>query len=190
SLIIFENGLPKKEDYRRFRIKQTGPDDVAMIKEVIDRRYKRVLNENLQLPDLILIDGGKGQVNVASKILSKYNLDIPLIGLAKKDEHIFFPQISDPVILPKNSKALFLLQRVRDEAHRFAISYHKKLRQKTLKKSILEEIPGIGKKTSKKLINHFGSVEKIKQTSLEELKNVPKLSKKLAEKIYTYFQKS
>ncbi len=190
SLVIFENGLPKKEDYRRFRIKQTGPDDVAMIKELIDRRYKRVLNENLQLPDLILIDGGKGQVNAASSILKKYDLEIPVIGLAKKDESIFFPQKSDPLNLSRNSKALFLLERVRDEAHRFAISYHKKLRQKTIKRSILEDIPGIGKKISEKLINYFGSVEKIKQASLEELKTVPRLSDKLAEKIYSYFHNS
>ncbi|MHA1384500.1 MAG: excinuclease ABC subunit UvrC [Candidatus Helarchaeota archaeon] len=187
SLVIFENGLPKKEDYRRFRIKLSGPDDVGMIKELVDRRYRHVLKENLTLPDLILIDGGKGQVNAAADILKKYNLDIPIIGLAKKNEEMFLPQHSKPIRLPKNSKALFLVQRVRDEAHRFAISYHKKLRQKALKKSILEEISGIGKKTQEKLLKHFGSIEKIKQASLNDLSNVPKLSRKLAKRIFDYF---
>ncbi|MHA1378665.1 MAG: excinuclease ABC subunit UvrC [Candidatus Helarchaeota archaeon] len=189
SLVIFENGIPKKEDYRRFRIKHTGPDDVGMIKELLDRRYKKIIREKIQLPNLILIDGGKGQVNAASEILKKYEIDIPLLGLAKKNEEIFFPHHSTPIILPRNSKALFLLQRVRDEAHRFAISYHKKLRQKATKKSILEEIPGVGKKTRDLLIAHFGSTDKIKVASLEDLQKVPKLKTYLAEKIFSYFKK-
>lgn len=188
SLVIFENGLPKKEDYRKYKIRQTGPDDVAMIKEVLNRRCKRIIEQNEIKDDLILIDGGKGQVNSASRVLKEYNLNTPIIGLAKKNEEIFFPHQSNPIILPKNSKALFLLQRIRDEAHRFAISYHKKLRSKSAKKSILEEIPGVGEKTRETLLNHFGTIEKIQQAPLDDLLKVPKLRKALAEKIYSYFQ--
>ncbi|MFB0563906.1 MAG: excinuclease ABC subunit UvrC, partial [Candidatus Lokiarchaeia archaeon] len=133
SMIVFENGRPKKEDYRKFKIKTVkGPDDPGMMEEIVHRRYRGVLERDEKLPNLILVDGGKGQLNAAVKSLQSLGLDIPIVGLAKKFEQIYTPGESEPIGLPSDSKTLFLLQRVRDEAHRFALSYHKKLREKKL----------------------------------------------------------
>ncbi|MHA1783751.1 MAG: excinuclease ABC subunit UvrC [Candidatus Helarchaeota archaeon] len=191
SLVIFENGIPKKEDYRRFKIKSEGPNDYVMMQEIIKRRYSRVLNENERLPDLILIDGGLGQVNAAHKILEELGLsEQPIIGLAKKNEYIYTPGEPHPIKLPRNSKALWLLQRIRDEAHRFAITYHKKLRKKASFKSILDNIPSIGKKRKEKLLHHFGSIEKIRKATIEELSEVPLISEKIAQTIKLFFEKN
>ncbi|MFH1824168.1 MAG: excinuclease ABC subunit UvrC [Candidatus Firestonebacteria bacterium] len=146
SVVRFKNGKPDKNGYRKFKIKEiTGINDTEMIKEVVERRYRRAIEEKT-LPDLILIDGGKGQLNSAIFVLKKLDLSIPVISIAKKNEEIFISEKLESLKLPKNSSSLHLLQYVRDEAHRFAIKYHKILRDKEIKKSILDEIPGIGKK--------------------------------------------
>ncbi|MFX1533129.1 MAG: excinuclease ABC subunit UvrC, partial [Promethearchaeota archaeon] len=192
SMVFFLNGAPFRKGYRKFRIKekQGRPDDVGMMREVVRRRYTRVLNEKKELPDLILIDGGKSQLNGAYDELEALGLDqIPIIGLAKQFEEIYLPGQKDPILLPQDSPALYLCQRIRDEAHRFAITYHKKLRTKRLSLSQLDEIPGIGGKRKKILLDHFGgSIENIRQASLEELETVPNLPKKVAEAVYVWFQ--
>jgi excinuclease ABC subunit C len=172
SLVVFKNGKPAKKEYRHFKIKTvTGPDDFASMEEIVYRRYYRIKNDNHTLPDLIVIDGGKGQLNAAIKSLKKLNLyqSVPIIGIAKKLEEIYFPEDSIPLYINKKSESLKLIQRIRNEAHRFAITFHRDLRSKDMTKISLEEISGIGQKTITKLINEFGSVEKIKQASLEEL---------------------
>ena len=180
SMVCFIEGKPSKENYRYFKIRsKSTPDDVSMMKEIIKRRYTRLLKESGTLPDLILVDGGKGQLNAGLSILKELQLDnIPIIGLAKKFEEIYVPGKSRPIILPDNSPLLRLFEQVRDEAHRFALKLHKKQREKKYKMSILDQIPGIGPKTRNKLLLHFGSIQNIKKSSLEELKNV--IGEKLA----------
>lgn len=204
SMVVFEGGEPKNRDYRRFKIKTvSGPDDFASIKEVVYRRFKRGLEERIFLkeqgindkegkfstfPDLILIDGGKGQLNAAEESLKELGLKyIPAIGIAKEFEHIFLPGKSGPLILPSNSPALHLIQRIRDEAHRFAVTFHRDLRGKRNLKSILDEIPGIGKVRKKALLKAFGSVKRIREASIEELKKVKGMNKKTAETVYEFF---
>ncbi len=189
SLVIFQNGIPKKEEYRKFKMKTEGPNDYGMMQELIERRYKRVLEEDLKMPDLILIDGGLGQVNAAHEILKKLNMgNQPIIGIAKKEELIYLPYDSTPIKLPRDSKALWLLQRIRDEAHRFAINYHKTLRKKSSFESVLDNIQGIGKKRRNALLTHFNSVESIKNASIEELIKAPLINQSVAEKIKEYFK--
>ncbi|HIE28651.1 TPA: excinuclease ABC subunit UvrC [Candidatus Poribacteria bacterium] len=185
SMVVFEKGEPAKSEYRRFRIRTVeGQDDFAMMREVVMRRYFRAVEENAILPDLILIDGGKGQLNSAVDALKALNLDnLPTIGLAKQFEHIFVPDKSEPIILQKNNPALHLIQRVRDEAHRFAINYHRKLRSKDLTHSVLDEIPGIGPKRKEALLSHFGSIEKIQKASLDKLLAVKGMTHRIAERI-------
>ncbi|MEX2739114.1 MAG: excinuclease ABC subunit UvrC [Candidatus Wukongarchaeota archaeon] len=186
SLVIFEDWEPKKSDYRRFKIRNvSGIDDFAMIGEVVYRRYKRLLEEGGRLPDLLLIDGGKGQLSASINSLKKLGIDerVPVIALAKKFEEIFVKGKSKPLRLPEDDYVLLFLRRVRDEAHRFAISYHKTLRRKEFVSSVLDEIPGIGPKKKKKLLERFGSVEAIKDATFEELLGIPGISEKLAEKI-------
>ena len=184
SLVVFKDGLPSKNDYRRFRIKTEGPDDVGMIREVVLRRYSKVD----VLPDLVLIDGGKGHVNAAVDVLNMLGIDtVPVIGLAKEFEHIFKPLEKEPLVLPLKSEALKLLQRIRDEAHRFAITYHKKLRIKAIKTSELDKIPGVGVKRKQLILNKFGSLEEIKKASVEELMEVPKISESVAITVYNFF---
>ncbi len=190
SMVVFDFAKPKKDAYRKFKInKKSTPDDFAMMREMLERRFKHSLqptNDNLQttswpLPDLIIIDGGKGQLNAALSVLKQYNLQIPIIGLAKRLEEIFVPGSSTPILLQKNSISLFLLQRIRDEAHRFAVTYHRKLRSKSSIKSILDQIPGIGPAKKKILLQQFGSPSSLKSASLTELSNA--VGHKLAEKI-------
>jgi excinuclease ABC subunit C len=189
SMVVFENGTPKKNYYRRYKIQTEGPDDYAMMREMLERRYKSLSDDKGHIPDLILVDGGKGQLNVATDVLKKLSVDeIPVIGLAKEFEHIFIPQTSSPLILPKNSEALMLLQRIRDEAHRFAVTYHKKLRSKELERSILDNIPGVGNKRKIKLLNYFGDVSKIETASVNDLAMVDGISRKLAVKIYDHLR--
>ncbi len=183
SLVVFNDGKPSKKDYRRFRIKTEGPDDVGMIREVVLRRYSKVDTP----PDLLLVDGGKGQVNAAVDVLKGLELvDFPVIGLAKEHEHIFLPGRQSPLILPLDSEALKLLMRIRDDAHRFAVSYHKKLRKKSLKGSILDDVPGVGEKRKRLMLERFGSVEEIKKASLEDLMEVPRMTKSAAVAVHKF----
>lgn len=182
SMVYFLDAKPYNKNYRHYKIRsKSTPDDVAMMKEVIKRRYTMLLERNLELPDLILVDGGKGQLNVGVSILNELGLDIPIIGLAKKFEEIYVPGEKEPILLPQNSTTLKIFQRVRDEAHRFAVRLHKKQRGKRIVGSILDNIKGIGPATRNKLLRHFGSVENIKKAPLKELSQI--ISKKLAEKL-------
>ena len=170
SMVVMEDGEPAKSEYRRFKIRTVeGQNDFAMMQEVIKRRFRRAIEEN-RFPDLILIDGGKGQLSAACEVLKSVDLThLPIIGLAKRFEHIFLPNQSDAIVLRHDNPTLHLIQRLRDEAHRFAITYHRKLRGRELSHSILDEIPNIGPKRKQALLQQFGAVEKIRQASLNEL---------------------
>ncbi len=184
SVVTFRMAKPYKRGYRRYKIKSVeGIDDYSMIKEIVYRRYSRILKEGEILPDLILIDGGRGQLSSALESLNKLNLDLSIISIAKKEELIFTPHSSEPIQLPKDSHALHLLQRVRDEAHRFAISYHRRLRDKKIRKSALDTIEGIGKKRKEALLLYFGSISRIKGASIEEIAQVEGIGKELAKRI-------
>ncbi len=174
SMVYFLEGKPYNKYYRHFKIRsKASPDDVAMMKEVIKRRYSMLLEKNYELPDLILVDGGKGQLNAGISVLRELGLDgIPIFGLAKKFEEIYIPNQKEPIVLPNNSPLLELFQRVRDEAHRFAVKLHKKQRLKRITGSVLDNIKGIGPVYRNKLLTHFGSVANIKKASLEEISQV------------------
>jgi excinuclease ABC subunit C len=189
SMVCFVNGRPHKSDYRRFKIRSVeGIDDFAMMREVVGRRYRRVLEEKGEMPDLILIDGGKGQLSSALQALSELGIqDQPVIALAKRLDEIYLPEFPDPQNIPKDSPALRLLQRIRDESHRFAINYHRKLREKRHLASELDEIPGIGPARRRLLLQHFGSLEKIRRANLDDLCAVPGLPKNIARSIYAHF---
>ena len=174
SLVTFQDGYPNKKEYRRYKIKDINkPDDFESMKQVISRRYKRVIDENLSFPDLIIIDGGKGQLSSACEALKELNIynKTNIIGLAKKLEEVYFPNDSMPILLNKKSYYLKLLQQIRNEAHRFAINYHKDLRSKNFLKSGIESIKGIGEKTRLKLINKFGSIAGIKKANKKDLED-------------------
>ncbi|HOM71876.1 MAG TPA: excinuclease ABC subunit UvrC, partial [Armatimonadota bacterium] len=193
SLVVFENGRPKKSDYRRFKIKYTPerPDDYAMMREVLARRLTGQLRQSekfAELPDLLMVDGGKGQLGIAVEVLDALGEDVPVIGLAKEYEEVFKPGESDPRLLPRNSKGLHVLQRIRDEAHRFAVEYHRKLRSKRMTRSILAEIPGIGKKRRSALLKHFGSLKRIREATIEELEQAPTMTRPAAEAVFSYLQ--
>ncbi len=188
SLVAFENGEPDKRNYRRFKIKTIrGADDFAMMGEVITRAYARRKEEGKRMPDLILIDGGKGQLNAALASLEKLGLKLNTAALAKEFEYIFLPERKAPVILPKDSPALRLLQRIRDESHRFALGYHRKLRGKRLKESALDWIKGIGLMKKQALLKYFGSVEELSRAKIEEIGKVPGITRRDAERIYGFF---
>jgi len=205
SMVSFEDGKPAKERYRHFKIKTIeGADDYGMMYEVLLRRYQKAAQEN-DLPDLVLLDGGRGQLNVAQEVFKELKIkEIDLISLAKErtiegppvwrsrksEEKIFHPQYKEPLTLGRHSLLLHLLDRIRDEAHRFAITYHKKVRSRETIKSELGEIPGIGRVRQKELLKYFGSVEKIKEASLEALAKAPKMNEKLAQKVFSFFNKS
>ncbi len=183
SMVVFEDGLPKKSDYRRFRIKTIdGQDDFASMEEVLRRRFGAYLAERAQgpaegqkfayPPSLVVIDGGKGQLGRAVKVLSEFDLDIPVVGLAKKLEEVFVPGRSDPIVIDRGEESLYLLQRVRDEAHRFAITYHRKVRSKSMIDSILDDVPGVGSGRKKALVRTFGSVKKMRSASVDDLAKV------------------
>jgi excinuclease ABC subunit C len=175
SMVRFLNGKPDKKSYRHFNIKTVvGPDDFASMKEIVGRRYKRIIEEAEMLPDLILIDGGKGQLSNACDALKELDLygKIPIIGIAKKLEEIYYPEDQYPLHISKKSPGLMLLQQVRDEAHRFAITFHRQKRSKATIKTEIEEMKGIGKSTTDKLLRHFKSVKKIKAASLEEIEQI------------------
>jgi len=187
SLVSFEDGDPDKKNYRRFRIKTVeGADDYAMIGEVVERAYSRRKTEGKRMPDLILIDGGKGQLNAALSALSGLGLKLNIASIAKEFEYIFLPDREAPVILPRESAGLKLLQRIRDEAHRFALSYHRKLRGKKLSESILDGIDGIGAKKKQALLKYFGSVGELRKADVSKIEKVPGITKKDAENISKY----
>ncbi len=201
SMVVFENGVPKGSDYRRFKIKTIeGPNDFAMLQEAVRRRFLKGLAERQEVatekgkfakfPDLLLIDGGKGQLSGVREVLTELGLEhIPTIGLAKQEEAIFLPDREDPIMLSRRSRGLMLLQRVRDEAHRFAITYHKSLRDKNTVKSILDKITGIGPKRKQLLLKTFGSVKQIQEASVEDLAKVPGINLKIAESIKAQLEK-
>lgn len=172
SMVYFENGAAKRSGYRKFNVRtaEGKPDDFKSMREVVERRYRRLLNEKAVLPDLILIDGGKGQLSAAKGVLNELGLNnVPVIGLAKRLEEVFIPGYSQAQNIPKSSPAVILLRRIRDEAHRFAITFHRSKRGKSMVKSILDEIPGIGETRRKKLLSTFGSVKKIMEHSPEDI---------------------
>lgn len=188
SCVVFIDGKPAKKEYRKFHVKTVvGPDDFASMEEIIYRRYSRILEEGLELPDLIVIDGGKGQLHSAVNSLKKLDLygKIPILGLAKQMEEIYFPEDKDPYLLAKNSMALKTLMHIRDEAHRFGITFHRQLRQKAQINSELSQIKGVGKTTEITLLQEFKSLENIKNASLEEL--IRAVGQKRASVIYQYF---
>jgi len=175
SMVRFVDGKPDKKGYRHFNIKTVvGPNDFASMKEIVTRRYKRIMEEQGEYPQLIIVDGGKGQLSSACEALQELGLygKIPIIGIAKRLEEIYYPEDNLPLLISKKSPALLLIQRIRDEAHRFAITFHRQKRSKNTFVTELEQIPGIGKKTADKLLAHFKSVKKIKEASLEELTGV------------------
>ncbi|WP_231036040.1 excinuclease ABC subunit UvrC [Pectinatus sottacetonis] len=188
SMVVFEDGLPDKSSYRRFKIKSTEgkPDDFLSMREVTKRRYEKVDADDM--PDLIIIDGGKGQLSSALEIIrGAGHMMVPVVGLAKQFEYIFTEGESEPVILPRHSEALYLVQRIRDEAHRFAITYHRKLRGKRNMVSILDHIDGIGPKRRRILWEHFGRLDKIKEADVAQLAAVKGMTKSAAQAVYNFF---
>jgi excinuclease ABC subunit C len=205
AMVVFEAGRPKNSEYRRFKIKTVeGPNDFASLQEMLRRRFRRQAlkeGENTEqveqeqdtsfqhdwaMPDLIIIDGGKGQLSAAMEVLQELRIDIPTVALAKENEEIFIPGSPDPIILPRSSQGLYLVQRIRDEAHRFGITYHRKLRSERTFKSALDEIPGIGPKRKQALMKHFGSVRAISAASVEDLAALNGMTRDAAEKVKEY----
>ena len=218
SLVVFEDGIPKKSDYRRYRIKEAAGDghsnDVGSIAEITRRRFKRHNQDKLANPDeekeessfaeekvaeesaeagrrfayppqLFIVDGGAPQVAAAQEVFDELGIvDVTLVGLAKRLEEIWVPGDNEPVILPRNSQALFLLQQIRDEAHRFAITYHRQQRSKRMRSSALDAIPGLGPQRRTDLVKHFGSVKKLKAASVDEICEVNGFGPKLAQTVY------
>ena len=193
AMIVFIDGKPEKREYRKYKIKSVkGPDDYESMREVVRRRYTRVLKEGLPLPDLIIIDGGKGHIESARDVIeNELGLDIPIAGLAKDDKHrtsqLLYGNPLQVIELPRNSQEFYLLQRIQDEVHRFAITFHRQLRGKSAFQSLLDDIPGIGEKRKKALLKHFGSVKKMREASLEEL-NAAGLPANVAEELYQKLQ--
>ena len=186
SKVSFKDGKPNKKMYKRFKMETPGPNDFAMMEELLTRRLKMIDKD--PEPDLIVIDGGKGQLGMACGVLEKLNLThIPIIGLAKEFEEIYLPNSKRPIIIPKNNIALHLLQQVRDESHRFAITYHRKLRSDNIQASSLDDIAGIGKKRKISLLKEFGSVDNIKKASVGELAKIDNMNQKTAENVYNYY---
>ena len=201
-MVVFEDGQPKKSDYRRFSIDDdAGFDDTRAMHHVITRRFKRYLDEKdidvaeataqgasrpkfAYPPQLVVVDGGKPQVNAAAKALRELGItDIALCGLAKRLEEVWLPNNSEPIIFPRHSEALYLLQKVRDEAHRFAINFHRSKRSKVMLESLLDQISGLGEVRRKSLLTHFGSVTALKSATLSELSAVPGIGEKMAKTI-------
>ncbi len=191
SCVVFKNAKPSKKDYRKFNVKTVvGPDDFASMKEVVYRRYKRLLEEKQSLPQLLVVDGGKGQLSATMESIDKLDLrdKIVVIGIAKRLEEIYFPDDSVPIYINKKSESLKLIQHLRNEAHRFAITFHRDQRSKNMIKSGLTDIPGIGEKTANLLLTNFGSIKQVQLQSLEALSTV--VSNAYAKKIFDYFHHS
>jgi excinuclease ABC subunit C len=195
SMVVFEDGLPKRSDYRRFAIKWTqGPDDFAMMAEVIRRRFARSLEQEengarryrfAYPPNLVVIDGGKGQLGAAVHAMQEVGVQgVTTVSLAKRMEEVFVPDRAEPIRIPRTSEALYLLQQVRDEAHRFALTYHQLRRGKRMTASVLDAVPGLGEVRRKKLLRHFGSVKSMREASIDELAGVPGVPRAVAEALY------
>ncbi len=196
SMVVFEDGLPKRSDYRRFAIKWTsGPDDVAMMGEVIRRRFARFVEEQSTGPDrsrrfayppnLVVIDGGKGQLNRASDVMDELGVTgVAVVSLAKRMEEVFVPGEPEPIRIPRGAEALYLLQQIRDEAHRFALTYHRLKRGKKMTRSALDGIPGLGDSRRKQVLKHFGSVKRTREATLAEIEAVPGLPRGVAAAVY------
>ena len=183
SMVVFEDGKPRTGEYRRFRIKTVqGPNDFASHQEVLRRRFRRVPageegsdeERRWAMPDLVIIDGGKGQVSAAKETLDELGLhDLPLAGLAKEREELFLPDRGEPILLPATSPALYLVQRLRDEAHRFAITYHRDLRASRAVRSAFDDLPGVGPKRKRELLRVFGSIKRVRDAPVEQIAAVP-----------------
>ena len=206
SMVVFQDGKPKPSDYRRFQIKTVNQvDDYSMMREMLSRRFKRLKEVNsidtnpvskattrkdtkwTETPKLVLIDGGKGHLGAALQVFLELGInDVPLASLAKENEELFIPDFQEPIVLPRNSQGLYLVQRARDEAHRFAVTYHRKRRSKNTIRSSLDMVPGVGPKKRRQLLTKYGSVAKIRESSLEDIASTPGLTKKLAEAIKEY----
>ncbi|HEU4398153.1 MAG TPA: excinuclease ABC subunit UvrC, partial [Actinomycetota bacterium] len=202
SMVVFEDGLARKSEYRRFEIRSVeGQDDVASLQEVLSRRLARLATERTEPvtdqegkrrkfaypPNLIVVDGGRPQLAAAlDAVRASASPELPVVSLAKRMEEVYLPGSPDPVVIPRTSEALYLLQRVRDEAHRFAIGYHRKLRGRSMTRSVLDGIPGVGETRRRQLVRHFGSARKAAQASLEELEQVPGLGPQLAKVVYDH----
>lgn len=196
SMIVYEKGKPKRADYRKFRIKSVqGPNDYASMKEVLTRRFQRGVDEDAgfeRLPDLIMMDGGRGQVNIALEVLRELGLNIPVSGMVKDDKHrtrgLYYRNVEIPI--DRDSEGFKLITRIQDEAHRFAIEYHRLLRSKGQVHSILDDIPGIGPGRRKELMRHFQGIEEIKAATVEELAALPTMNGKVAQQVYDFFHKT
>lgn len=197
SMIVFIDGKPKKDQYRRFKIKTVeGIDDFASLNEVLDRRFRRGMEEKKEgkttgfadFPDLFIIDGGKGQLSATLKIKEKYHSDIPFVSLAKREEELMLPHQAESLMLPKGSPEFHLIQRVRDEAHRFAITFHRELRGKGQTRSLLADVPGIGPARQKALMKHFKTIHAIESASVEKLAMVDTMNRPAAEAVYEFFR--
>jgi len=203
SMVVFEDGQAKKSDYRRFSLNdEDGFDDTRAIHHVITRRFKRYLAEKdidqvqadidgapkprfAYPPQLVIVDGGKGQVNAAARAFRELGItDVALVGLAKRLEEVYLPNTSEPIIFPRHSEALYLFQRIRDEAHRFAITFHRSKRSKMMLESLLDEVPGLGQSRSRSLLESFGSVTALRKASVAELAAVPGIGEKMAQSIF------
>jgi excinuclease ABC subunit C len=189
SMVVWENGSMKKDDYKRYKIRTLdGADDFAAHREVLQRRFGRALEQGSVLPDLVLIDGGRGQLNVGLQVLQELGLDyIPVIALAKQEEEVYAGDSPQPLVLDPTSPALHTLQKIRDESHRFAVSYHKKLRSKRTIRSVLDTIPGVGPTIRTSLLKALGSARRVRESSVAELAAVPKVTPKMAQRIYEHF---
>jgi excinuclease ABC subunit C len=195
SMVVFEDGRPRSGEYRRFRIRTVvGANDFASHQEVLRRRFRRAKDgeegneeeRRWRMPDVVIVDGGKGQVSAAQEVLDELGLhDLPLVGLAKEREELFLPGRSEPVILPPTSQALYLVQRIRDEAHRFAITYHRSLRARSTTRSAFDDLPGVGPKRRQALLRVFGSLKRVREAPVEQIAAVPGISRALAERIKT-----
>ncbi|HYM84774.1 MAG TPA: helix-hairpin-helix domain-containing protein, partial [Candidatus Dormibacteraeota bacterium] len=194
SMVVFEEGRPRTGEYRRFRIRTVvgHHDDFASHQEVLRRRFHRVKageegsaeERRWAMPDLVIVDGGKGQVSAAKEVLDELGLhDLPVAGLAKEREELFLPDRSEPVVLPPTSPALYLVQRLRDEAHRFAITYHRDLRSKKAVRSAFDELPGVGPKRKQALLRVFGSAKRVREAPVEQIAAVPGIGRALAARI-------
>jgi excinuclease ABC subunit C len=191
SMVCFRAGKPDRENYRRYRIKTVeGQDDFASMAEVVRRRYSRVLSEGIRRPDLVVVDGGKGQLSSAKRELDALGLnDLPIIGLAKEREEIFRPGISEPLVIDHSSGAIRLLQRIRDEAHRWANGYHQILMKQRVSESLLDDCPGISENRKRLLLRHFGSIEKLRAATADEICVIEGIGPKLAESVVEFLAK-
>jgi excinuclease ABC subunit C len=192
SMVVFEDGLPKRTDYRKFEIKGVpGQDDFASMEEMLRRRFARITEDEPRRrgrfaypPGLVVVDGGRGQLAVAERVLAAHGLQIPAVGLAKRLEEVYLPDRPEPLLIPRGSEALFLLQHIRDEAHRFAITYHRTVRAKRALRSPLDDVPGVGPARKKALLRRFGSLTRLRQASIEQIQATPGVGPAGAAAIY------